>query len=112
VSGGGPGGDAGADAGAAIHSDSGRGVWVVTVRADREYHELVLARQGPDTAAAVAPGDFPADQAPREVVLRGEEVRIGRGGEPPRSTSAARPATRASRTCTPCCWPCRATGGW
>jgi pSer/pThr/pTyr-binding forkhead associated (FHA) protein len=71
VSGAGPGDDAGA----------GRGVWVVTIRADRDYHELVLARQGPDAPAAPAAADFPADQAAREVVLRGEEVRVGRGGD-------------------------------
>jgi len=58
------------------------GTWVVTVWADRDYHELVQARQTADTPATVAPGDFPTDMEPREVVLRREEVRVGRGGGP------------------------------
>lgn len=58
------------------------GGWVVTVWPDRDYHELVLARQTPGTPAAVTARDFPAALAPREVVLSGEEVRVGRAGDP------------------------------
>jgi pSer/pThr/pTyr-binding forkhead associated (FHA) protein len=55
---------------------------VVTVWADRDYHELVLARQVAGAPATVTPDDFPAALAPRKVVLDGEEVRIGRAGDP------------------------------
>ncbi|MEJ2886661.1 FHA domain-containing protein [Actinomycetospora aeridis] len=56
------------------------GVWVVTVWADRDYHDQVLARRaGEDTAAA---GEFPSDLPPREVRLIAEETRIGRAGDP------------------------------
>jgi len=60
--------------------EAGTGRWVVTVWADRDYHDLVLARQAADAPAT--PGEFPAELAPREVVLGGDEVRIGRGGDP------------------------------
>lgn len=56
------------------------GAWVVTVWADRAYHDLVLAREGADDATT--PGGFPADLPAREIVLTAEETRIGRGGEP------------------------------
>lgn len=56
--------------------------WVVTVWADRDYHELVLARQAADSPATVTARDFPSALAPREVPLRGEEVRVGRTGDP------------------------------
>lgn len=57
---------------------AGAGPWVATVWADRDYHELVLARQGADQPVLVGPGDFPTDLPPREVLLRADEVRIGR----------------------------------
>ncbi|PVZ09582.1 FHA domain-containing protein [Actinomycetospora cinnamomea] len=60
--------------------DAGTGTWVVTIWADRDYHELVLARQPADAPAT--PGEFPAALAPREVVLRADEVRIGRARDP------------------------------
>lgn len=59
---------------------AGAGAWVVTVWADREYHDLVRARQA--TEGTTAPGDFPADLPPREVTLTADETRIGRGGDP------------------------------
>lgn len=60
--------------------DAGTGTWVVTVWADRDYHDLVLARQPADAPAAA--GDFPAAMPSREVVLRADEVHIGRDGGP------------------------------
>jgi hypothetical protein len=67
------------DTGVPAGADTGS--WVVTVWADRDYHDLVRARQ---TADAPAPGtaDFPAGVTPREIVLCGEEVRVGRAGDP------------------------------
>lgn len=56
----------------------GTGPWVATVWADRDYHELVLARQDTARSPEVGPGEFPGELAPREVVLRGDEMRIGR----------------------------------
>jgi hypothetical protein len=70
----GPPGDAAGD-------EPGPGRWVVTVHADRDYHELVLARRPADATGTVTP-DFPTDATPREVVLRTDEVRIGRAGGP------------------------------
>lgn len=55
-------------------ADPTSGEWFVRVWADPEYHELVRARDTGDTSVA-----FPTDVVPREVTLRGEEVRIGRG---------------------------------
>lgn len=52
----------------------GQGGWVARIWADRDYHELVLARTGTTV------GPFPADAADREVPLVGDEVRIGRDG--------------------------------
>lgn len=59
---------------------TGTGSWVVTVWADPDYHELVRARQTAGSASVDT--DFPAALAPRDVVLCGEEVRIGRAGDP------------------------------
>ncbi|MEJ2863312.1 FHA domain-containing protein [Actinomycetospora flava] len=59
-------------------ADVTAGTWVVTVWADRDYHELVLARGGADDTST--PGEFPADLPPREIVLTAEETRVGRGG--------------------------------
>jgi hypothetical protein len=70
------GGTSGADAPGA----TGPGSWVVTVWADPDYHELVRARETAGSASVAA--DFPTTLAPREVVLRGEEVRVGRAGAP------------------------------
>lgn len=56
--------------------DPPAGEWYVRVWADPDYHELVRAR--PTGGAPVA---FPTAVLPREVTLRGEEVRIGRGGD-------------------------------
>jgi hypothetical protein len=61
--------------------EPGPGRWVVTVHADRDYHDLVLARRPADATGTVTP-DFPAAATPREVVLRADEVRIGRAGGP------------------------------
>lgn len=52
--------------------------WVVTVEADRDYFALVAEREGPDVAAVTFPADHPA----REVVLDGDEIRIGRTSAP------------------------------
>jgi hypothetical protein len=60
----------------------GTGHWVVTVWADRAHHDLVLARRPADGADDVVAPDFPAEATPREVVLRADEVRIGRAGDP------------------------------
>ena len=46
--------------------------WVAVVAADREFHERVLARDGPDTV------DFPQFFPPRRIALRGREILIGR----------------------------------
>lgn len=54
--------------------------WVVTVWADRDYHDLVRAREGADETTA--PGEFPEGVEPREVVLTAEETRVGRGSGP------------------------------
>ena len=70
-----------------VSGGAGTGSWVVTVWADRDYHELVLARQSTDTPATLTADDFPAAVEAREVVLSGEEVRVGRAGDP-RSTDA------------------------
>ncbi|HSK59288.1 MAG TPA: FHA domain-containing protein [Actinomycetospora sp.] len=70
----GPPGDAPGD-------ELGPGRWVVTVHADRDYHDLVLARRPEDATDVVTP-EFPAASTPREVVLRADEVRIGRAGGP------------------------------
>lgn len=72
-----PGSAAGDDPDSVAQPGTPGGIWVVTIWADRDHHELVLARRT-DPPLTVAPGDFPIDLAPREVVLRGEEVRIGR----------------------------------
>ncbi|GAA4919153.1 FHA domain-containing protein [Actinomycetospora succinea] len=76
--------DAPADVPADAPAEVPGGAWVVTVWADRDYHDLVLARRGPDDTTS--PGEFPADVEPREVRLVAEETRVGRGGDP-----AARP---------------------
>jgi pSer/pThr/pTyr-binding forkhead associated (FHA) protein len=68
----GPPGDAAGDV-----PDPGR--WVVTVHADRDYHDLVLARRPADATGTATP-EFPAASTPREVILRADEVRIGRTG--------------------------------
>lgn len=52
------------------------GGWFVRIWADRDYHELVRAR---DTGNVPVP--FPTDAVPREVTLQGEEIRIGRHGD-------------------------------
>ncbi|MHC1561889.1 FHA domain-containing protein [Actinomycetospora sp. C-140] len=59
-----------------------RGSWVVTIAADRDYHDQVRARRVADEQATVTPEDFPSALAPREVTLCGEEVRVGRTGDP------------------------------
>ena len=64
------------------------GTWVVTVWPDRDYHDLVLARQRPDSPAAP---EFPAPTAPREIVLRPDEMRVGRVGAPPGTDPADAP---------------------
>jgi hypothetical protein len=48
-------------------------VWTVVVAADREFHERVLAREGPDTV------DFPAYFPERRIPLQGNTAMIGRG---------------------------------
>lgn len=58
--------------------DARAGAWVVTVWADRAYHDLVLAREGSDDTTT--PGEFPADLPAREIRLTAEETRVGRGG--------------------------------
>jgi hypothetical protein len=63
-----------------VTDEPGRGPWVVTVWADPDYHELVRARETAGSASVDA--DFPATLAPRDVVLGGEEVRVGRAGDP------------------------------
>ena len=61
-------------------ADRPGGVWVVTVWADRDYHDLVRARESADETTA--PGEFPADVEPREITLTAEETRVGRSGGP------------------------------
>ncbi|HWN27774.1 MAG TPA: FHA domain-containing protein [Actinomycetospora sp.] len=65
--------------GDAAGHEPGPGRWVVTVHADRDYHDLVLARRPADATGTATP-EFPAASTPREVVLRADEVRIGRTG--------------------------------
>ena len=48
-------------------------VWTVVVAADREFHERVLAREGPDTV------DFPAYFPERRIPLQSNTAMIGRG---------------------------------
>jgi len=60
----------------------GGGSWVVTIWADRDYHDLVRARETAETPTAVGTDDFPHELPPREVVLGADEVRVGRVGDP------------------------------
>jgi pSer/pThr/pTyr-binding forkhead associated (FHA) protein len=66
----------------------GGGSWVVTIWADRDYHELVRARESAGTTSetaidtTVAVTDFPQELPSREVVLGSDEVRVGRAGDP------------------------------
>jgi hypothetical protein len=48
-------------------------VWTAVVAADREFHDRVLAREGPDTV------DFPRFFPVRRIVLHGDTALIGRG---------------------------------
>jgi hypothetical protein len=48
-------------------------VWTVVIAADREFHERVLAREGPDTV------DFPAYFPERRIPLQSNTAMIGRG---------------------------------
>ena len=47
--------------------------WTAVVAADREFHQRVLARQGPDTV------DFPTYFPVRRIALPGPTALIGRG---------------------------------
>ena len=67
--------------GNAAGDEPGPGRWVVTVHADRDYHDLVRARRPAGATGTLTP-DFPAESTPREVVLRTDEVRVGRAGGP------------------------------
>ena len=50
------------------------GSWAAVVTADRDYHASVLAQLGPDTP----PVPFPPYHPTRQVLLTGQQVRIGR----------------------------------
>lgn len=56
------------------------GGWYATVWADRDYHDLVRARQPARREGEVDDVGFPPDLDPWEIPLRGDEVRIGRRG--------------------------------
>jgi len=56
----------------------GAGLWVARIWADRDHHDLVRSRpvEGPVTETV----EFPSHAPDREVLLLGDEVRIGRRG--------------------------------
>ncbi|WP_433032216.1 FHA domain-containing protein [Actinomycetospora sp. CA-053990] len=71
----------------------GGGSWVVTIWADRDYHDLVRARETAETTAPLA-DDFPSGLEPREVVLRADEVRVGRAGDPAGGHAGSHPGSQ------------------
>ena len=53
-------------------SPAGAAVWTAVVAADRDFHQRVLAREGPDTV------DFPPFYRERRITLHGNTALIGR----------------------------------